>query len=132
MDDPNETSDAPSDRSRINSTLHMVEPPTTSRRGMAVGFALAFAIPVSYWLLATLVEHGITPYDETHALLSPLFEISLLEVLLGPIGIGIALWSGGTRGALKLAGLTVLAVPMLAVVWFLAVATLGGALGNPF
>jgi hypothetical protein len=53
------------------------------------------------------------------------------EVLLGPIGVGIALWSAGVRGA-ALVALIVVALPVLMVVWFLCLATLSGAMGEPF
>lgn len=116
-------------------TVNPVQPravTTGSRRGVVVGLILAFAIPVSYWVLATLVEHGIAPYDQTHALLGTLSLIALAEALLGPIGMGIALWSAGVRGPFALAALIIVTVPVLAIVWFLCVATLSGALGNPF
>jgi hypothetical protein len=103
-----------------------------SPRGLVVGLAIALVIPVSYWVLAQLVEHGIAPYDQTHSLLGPLGTIALSEVVLGPIGIGIAGWSAGVRSALAWLAVIVLGLPALAVVWFLCVVTLSGALGNPF
>jgi hypothetical protein len=63
--------------------------------------------------------------------LNPLFAISLSEVLLGPLGIAVASWSAGLRGA-ALIGLTIVAIPVLVVFWFLSAATLSGALGEPF
>lgn len=126
---------APADRPAIDvAPATGVATPRASRRGVVLGLILAFAIPVSCWVLATLVEHGLAPYDQMHALYrTDTFSlIALSEVLLGPIGIGIALWSGGVRGAFVLAGLIIVSVPVLAFVWFLGVATLGGALGNPF
>ena len=52
--------------------------------------------------------------------------------LLGPIGIVIAGWSAGVRGAPAWLALIIVAVPVFAFVWFVCVASLGGALGNPF
>jgi hypothetical protein len=102
-----------------------------SRWGVAIGVCIALVVPVSYWALALLVQNGIAPYDQTHALLGTLGAVALAEVVLGPLGIGIAGWWGGVRGATLLA-LVVLALPVLAVVWFLSVVTLSGALGEPF
>jgi hypothetical protein len=104
----------------------------TSRRGCLLGLALALGIPVSYLLLAFLVQNGIAPYDPVHALLGPLSTIALIGLLLAPIGVGIAGWSAGVRSPVLLAVLVVAAVPVLAFVWFMCAATLSGALGNPF
>ncbi len=101
-------------------------------RGLVVGAFIALVVPISYWVLALLVENGIAPYDQTHSLLNLLGLISLSEVLLGPIGILIAGRGAGLRGAIAWLALIIVGVPVLAFIWFLCVATLSGALGNPF
>lgn len=121
----------PGDRPGTSAAPKPVELTVTSPRGLIVGLLIAFGIPISYWVLALLVDHGIAPYDQLHALLGPLGTIALFEVFLGPLGVGIAGWSAGVRGA-ALIGLIVVAVPVLAFTWFVSVVTLSGALGEPF
>jgi len=104
----------------------------TSRRGLVVGLGIALAMPISYWVLALLVEHGIAPYDQMKALLNPLTAIAETELVLGPIGIGIAGWSAGVRSAFAWLALFIVGIPVLAIVWFFCVVTLSGALGEPF
>jgi hypothetical protein len=124
---------APGDRPAIDAARPTgVGAPPASRRGVVLGLILAFAIPASYWVLAILVQHGIAPYDQVHALLGALGTIALLEVLVGPLGIGIVAWSARIREAAVWAALFILGIPGLAIVWFFAVANLSGTLGNPF
>ena len=105
-----------------------------SRRGVLVGAFIALVVPISYLVVALLVENGIAPYDQTHDLfLGPLSVLGWISLfLLGPIGIVIAGRSAGVRGALAWLALLIVALPVSAIVWFMCVATLGGALGNPF
>lgn len=104
-----------------------------SQRGAAVGAFIALVVPISYRVLAVLVQNGIAPYDQTHALLGTLGLVGVISlVLLGPVGIVIAGRSLGVRGAPGLIALTMGAMPVLAVLWFVCVATLSGTLGNPF
>ncbi len=103
-----------------------------SRRGVGIGAFIALVVPISYWVLALLVENGIAPYDQVRPQLDVLGFISLSEILLAPIGIVIAGRSAGVRGAIAWIALIIVGIPVLALVWLLSVATLSGALGNPF
>ena len=104
-----------------------------SWRSVMVGASIALVVPISYWVLALLVENGIAPYDQTHALFDLIGLLGWISLfLLGPIGIVIAGRSAGVRGALAWLALLIVAIPVLAFVWFVCVATLSGALGNPF
>ena len=101
--------------------------------GPVVGAFIALVVPISYWVLALLVENGIAPYDQTHSLFDLLGLLGWISLfLLGPIGIVVAGRSAGVRGALAWLALLIVAIPVLAFVWFVCVATLGGTLGNPF
>jgi hypothetical protein len=102
-----------------------------SWRGVAMGLLVALLVPTLCLALAWLLGSGLVPYDQLRALVNPWFGLALAEVLLGPIGVGIALWSAGVRGA-ALVALIVVALPVLVVVWFLCLATLSGAMGEPF
>lgn len=110
----------------------MVALTVKSRRGVGIGAFIALVVPISYWVLALLVEKGIAPYDQVRPQLNLLGYISLSEILLAPIGIVIAGRSAGVRGAIAWIPLTIVGIPVLALVWFLSLATLSGALGNPF
>jgi hypothetical protein len=104
-----------------------------SRRGVLVGAFIALVVPISYLVVALLVENGIAPYDQTHDLfLGPLSVLGWISLfLLGPIGIVVAVRAAGLgRGEGVAVG--IVALPVSAIVWFMCVATLGGALGNPF
>jgi|GEM_PF-2433406 hypothetical protein len=104
-----------------------------SWRSVMVGASIALVVPISYWVLASLVENGIAPYDQTHALFDLIGLLGWISLfLLGPIGIVIAGRSAGVRGALAWLALLMWALPVFAFVWFVCVATLSGALGNPF
>jgi hypothetical protein len=102
-----------------------------SRRGLVGAAFIALVVPISYWVLALLVENGIAPHDAVRPQLNLLGWISLSEILLAPTGIVIAGRSAGVRGASAWIALIIVAVPILAVVWFLCLVTLSGALGNP-
>jgi hypothetical protein len=108
-----------------------VQPTLRSWRVAAGGVLLALLVPILCLALAWLLGSGLVSYDQLRALVTPWFGLVLAEVLLGPIGVGIALWSVGLRGT-ALAALIVLFLPVLVIVWFLCLATLSGAMGDPF
>ena len=102
-----------------------------SWRGLGVGAFIALVVPISFLVLARLAEAGITPSDQMHTLVPLLDTILFSGVLLGPIGIVVAVRAAGFgRGEGVAVG--IVALPVSAIVWFMCVATLGGALGNPF
>jgi hypothetical protein len=104
-----------------------------SRRGVLVGAFIAVFVPAFDLLLAQLVGSGIAPYEQTRPLLNVIGLLSWTSLfLLGPIGIVIVGWSAGVRGAINWLVLLIVALPIYAVVWFVCVATISGALGNPF
>ncbi|HEY5434707.1 MAG TPA: hypothetical protein VIK13_05700 [Candidatus Limnocylindrales bacterium] len=104
-----------------------------SRRGVLVGAFIALFVPTSDLLLAQLVGSGIAPYEQTRSLLDVIGLLAWTSLLLlGPIGIVVAGRSGGVRGAINWLVLLIVALPAYAVVWFVCVATVSGALGNPF
>src|SRR5471032_2266900 len=66
-----------------------------SGRGVAMGLLVALLVPILCLALAWLLGSGLVSYDQLRALVNPWFGLAFAEVLLGPIGIGIALWSAG-------------------------------------
>ena len=104
-----------------------------SGKGIAVGALVALVVPVSFWLLASLVEGGIAPYDRVRPALDVIGVIGWGSLfVLGPVGIVIAGKAAGVSGALAWIALLVVGLPVFAILWFVGVATLSGALGNPF
>lgn len=99
--------------------------------GVIGGAFVALVLPTAMLLTAKLIEGGLPLIERGPDTMQTLTNIALSELVLGPVGIAIA----GKAAALGLLGwviLVVMAVPALAVYWFLGAATLSGALGSPF
>jgi hypothetical protein len=56
----------------------------------------------------------------------------LAGILLGPIGIVVAGWFAGVRTFPGWFVLIILGIPLLTILWFYAIASLGGLAGEPF
>jgi hypothetical protein len=100
--------------------------------GAIVGIVLALAIPVSNGVVAILWGSGALQLDPEGALVKGLEAPGLAGILLGPIGIVIAGWFAGVRGFSGWFVLIILGIPLLTMVWFYAIASLGGLAGEPF
>jgi hypothetical protein len=104
----------------------------TSNRAALVGSVLALGVPLGYLVLGVLVQNRLAPYDQVHSLLNAFGTIGWLDLfVLGPAGIAMVVWSRGLRGATAVLTMLV-SLPVFVVAWFIGVATLSGALGNPF
>ena len=99
--------------------------------GVTGGAFVALVVPTAMLLAAKLIEGGIPLIERGPDTMQTLTNIALSELLLGPVGIAIAGKAAGL-GVLGWVLLIVVAVPVLAFVWFLCAATLSGALGSPF
>jgi hypothetical protein len=105
-----------------------------SWRGAVVGALIALAMPITHLALAKFIENGILA-PPTGALNDVLKDLGLnaavgfVLVLFGirTIGRGARLQSPWAWLAL-----IVIALPVLAFVWFMGYAILGGATGSPF
>ena len=100
--------------------------------GTVVGVALALAIPVSNGVVAALWSTGVLQLDPEGALVKGLEAPGLAGILLGPIGIVVAGWFAGVRTFPGWFVLIVLGIPLLTILWFYAIASLGGLAGEPF
>ena len=105
---------------------------TLTRPGVIGGLLIALALPVLNLIVAQLWERQIVTFDPDGAVIGALQATPLWEVFLGPIGIVVAGRSAGIRNPLTWFALFVVAVPVLAVVWFVGVASVGGLAGEPF
>lgn len=100
--------------------------------GTIVGIVIALAIPVSNGIVALLWGSGLLQLDPEGALVKGLEAPGLAGILLGPIGIVIAGWFAGARSFNAWFVLIILGIPLLALVWFYAIVSLGGLAGEPF
>jgi hypothetical protein len=104
-----------------------------SIRGLVVGATVALVVPVLSWSAAALVRADVVSAAAARPLLDVVGLLAWVALLvLGPLGIAIAGWSAGIRDVLTWVAWLILLVPAFVVVWFVAVAELSGALGNPF
>jgi hypothetical protein len=100
--------------------------------GTVVGIVLALAIPVSNGVVAVLWSSGVLQLDPEGPFVKGLEAPGLAGILLGPIGIVIAGWFAGVRTFPGWFVLIVLGIPLLTMLWFYAIASLGGLAGEPF
>lgn len=95
------------------------------------GAVVALVVPVTFRIYAQLLEEGVVTLVRDGSTMSVFTTIALTEVILGPLGIAIAGKGAGLRRASAWIVLVVVAVPVLALVWFVCIATLSGAIGSP-
>jgi hypothetical protein len=100
--------------------------------GTVVGIVLALAVPVSNGVVAVLWSSGVVQLDPDGAFIKGLEAPGLAGILVGPIGIVIAGWFAGARTFSTWFVLIVLGIPLLTILWFYAIASLGGLAGEPF
>ena len=111
---------------------HVVLPEReVSPAGILLGLAICLAFPLSSFFVAFLWDRGVIGLDPNGAFVQTLQWTAVLEIFLGPAGIAVAGWSASVHGLWWLV-LGLIAVPVLAVVWFIGVAYLGGLAGEPF
>jgi hypothetical protein len=105
----------------------------TMRSGLGViaGAVIALVVPLSFRIYAHFLENGILPVEREGSTMGTLTSIALTELLLGPLGIAMAGWAARLRRTSAWVLLFLVSVPVLAVIWFICVATLSGALGSP-
>jgi hypothetical protein len=100
--------------------------------GTMIGIALALAIPVSNGVVALLWGGGVVQLDPDGAFVRGLEAPGLAGILFGPIGIVVAGWYAGVRTVSTWFVLIVLGIPLLTILWFYAISSLGGLAGEPF
>jgi hypothetical protein len=101
---------------------------------VALGALIALALPLTYLILAKLIDNGTVrvPPGSLNDLLKSLGLNASAGIALALLGI----WTAG-RGARLTSrwawlALVAIALPVLSFVWFMTYATLGGATGSPF
>jgi hypothetical protein len=106
-----------------------------SRRGVIVGAVIALALPISYAVFALLLTNGIVQFTREGLLNELISSLSLNAAagfVLALLGIVIAGRAARLQSLWAWLGLMIIGLPVLAFVWFITYATLGGAMGSPF
>lgn len=103
-----------------------------TRPGVIGGLLIALALPVLNLVVAQLWNGRIVMFDPDGAVIGFLQATALWEVVLGPIGIVVAGRSASIRSPLGWFNLFLVGIPVLAWLWFVGVASVGGLAGEPF
>jgi hypothetical protein len=103
-----------------------------SARRVLIGAGIALVVPISFLMVGQLLLGRVLTFERGPDTMDILTRIALSEIILGPIGILVVGSAIPLRRPLAWLLLWLVGVPLLAVIWFLCVATLSGALGSPF
>lgn len=109
--------------------------PGTARRHVRLvflGALLALAVPIASAAVAALWSTGWIDPDPNGGIVAALQSLGFPSLALSPIGLWLAAWGARVRGALAWTAVFLWGLPLLAVVWFVSVAWLGGLAGEPF
>ncbi len=103
-----------------------------TRSMKAIVIVLGLGVPVAYFVLGRLVELRLAPYEQVRPLLSVFGGLGWLDLfIVSPVAI-VLLVRSFRRPALEAAFAVILLLPVFVALWFVGIATLSGALGNPF
>ena len=103
----------------------------SSIRAKLLSAAVVLSLPLAYLVLAELVTNEILPLAGVRPLLNSLGLVAGFDLLLvGPVGLILLARAFGRRGG-EVVVFVLLLLPVFVVVWFISVASLSGALGNP-
>jgi hypothetical protein len=105
-----------------------------SWQGVVVGALIALAPPIAYLVLAKLIESGTVaaPTGSFNDVLKDLQLNAGIGLILALLGIRAIGRGAGLRSPWAWLALIVIALPVIAFVWFMGYAILGGATGSPF
>jgi hypothetical protein len=106
-----------------------------SWRGVLAGLLTALALPIVYSIGAILVSSGVVSATRTGFIFELFNSLSLnaaAAVVLALVGLAILGSSARIQSGLVMGALMAVGFPLVAVLWFLAYASLSGALGSPF
>jgi len=104
-----------------------------SRRGVALGLASSLVVPVFALVASWLVEANVWSGATLRPSLDAFGTLAWASLgVLGPVGIVVTGWSAGIPDRLTWIAWLVVTIPAFVVLWFVGVASLSGALGNPF
>jgi hypothetical protein len=106
-----------------------------SWRGIVAGILIALALPIAYALVAALISSGIAANTRSGLVFELIMSLSLNALaafVLALAGMAIAGSAARLQSGWAWLGVVVVGVPLIALAWFLAYASLGGVMGSPF
>ena len=98
--------------------------------GIVAGAVIALAMPTLTWILGLGLEGGSFTDDQARPFGTLLKSTTLIELVLGPVGVVILGRSAGIHGIARWLVLIVATLPALTIVWLLGFLTMGAALGS--
>ncbi len=116
----------------MNARAHGAARTVRSAPAILLGAAVALGIPATSIAVSALWSWGAIQPDPNGALVQLLQALGLPALMLGPLGLVIGLWAAGARSIAVCTIALVYGLPVLAVIWFVSVAWLGGLAGEPF
>ncbi len=99
---------------------------------MAAGILIATLVPLVSGSTAFLLANRILQLEPNGPFVQAIQGTALGEIFLGPMGLVVAGRSARLKGILARLALFTVSLPVLAWLWFVAVASLGGLAGEPF
>jgi hypothetical protein len=99
---------------------------------IVLGGLLALGVPVAAAMVAALWTAGWIEPDDNGALVLTLQSLGWPSLAASPVGLVLAAWATGARKPLTWLAILLYGVPLLAIVWFVSIAWLGGLAGEPF
>ena len=97
-----------------------------------LGAVVAPGVPMASATVAALWSSGWIDPDSNGGIVAALQSVGLPSLALAPIGLCLAVWGAGVRSVLAWTASLLWGLPLLAVVWFVSIAWLGGFAGEPF
>ena len=102
------------------------------RRHVAIGLAIACVIPLFSILVAFLWDRGAISLDPDGPFVGTIEGALPPALLLIPIGLLVVGMGLRLRAPLAWVALFVAGLPIIAVIWFVGAAWIGGLAGEPF
>lgn len=97
-----------------------------------VGALMGLGVPMASAAVAALWSTGWIEPDPNGGIVGTLQSVGLPSLALAPVGLCVAAWGVGVRSVLAWTVAFLWGAPLVAVVWFVSVAWLGGLAGEPF
>ena len=103
-----------------------------SRAGIVAGLILATGVQLISILVALLWDNGVVDLEPNGPYVRAVQSLAMLALPLGPVGLVVALSAARVRSVLAWIVSLAVALPLLALLWFIGVGNLGGLAGEPF
>jgi hypothetical protein len=101
-------------------------------RLIVLGAIMALGVPGASVIVAAFWSGGVIDPHPDGAVVQTLQSVAIPGLVLSPIGLLLVAWGAGVRSRLAWAAVLLWGLPVLAVMWFVSIAWLGGLAGEPF